>query len=128
MINGDYDVKFCVLCIFCSCIKDSVHTKLFLACGRYNSILFLPDFLSRPLTSETLDRFVALTKTSHHGIPFAASAPHEWTEMSFLQYHRRSPVHMHLPQEAGQTMSTKIWQYQPPPANTGADSIQLANR
>ena len=90
-------------------------------------ILLLPDILSRPLTLEDLDQFTTLTKTSPEGVAFTGSAPYEWQEISFLQHHRRSPIHMHLPQEVGRTVYKRIWQYKPPPTNACSDP-RLSNK
>lgn len=70
-----------------------------------------PAILSQPLTSKDLDEFSIFTQTSSKGIPFSGSAPHGWREVSLLQHHRRTPIHMHLQHE--ELEDTRIWQYQP---------------
>lgn len=58
-----------------------------------------PAILSHPMTAEEIQRFLDVTKTSSVGVPFSGTASHEWQPISLLQHHRRSPIHVHLPQE-----------------------------
>ena len=75
--------------------------------------------LGRPLTSSELDQLLLLTQTASEGVPFSGSTPGDWREISLLQYHRQSPIHLHKDRrrgkkEEGAGQTSRIWQYQPP--------------
>ena len=81
------------------------------------------------MTAEEIQRFLDVTKTSSVGVPFSGTASHEWQPISLLQHHRRSPIHVHLPQEGGGAGGVQIWQHRlPTGSGEGANGIHLKTR
>ena len=85
--------------------------------------------LTQPLSSDSVDDLLQLTKTSPVGVAFSSSAPEHWQEITLQQFHRRTPLHMHGPAEQGRLHShtTRVWQYQPPSGGEGGRNRQSDN-